>query len=153
MFSNKENKFVRGVGWISRSVVSIVMIIHNEHVLCVKRGENVTQTGKWCMPCGYLDYDETIEECAYREVYEETGLYLIDVEEIELMEINSDPSSSKKQNIHFHYRMFASEEYSVDVSKVDQGEVIAIEWVHKNDLDKYDFAFNHDTRIAEQFGI
>ena len=30
--------------------------------------------GLWCCPCGYLDFDETLEECVIREIKEETGL-------------------------------------------------------------------------------
>ena len=30
--------------------------------------------GKWCIPCGYVEYDEDVREAAMREFHEETGL-------------------------------------------------------------------------------
>ena len=39
-------------------------------VLLTRRADN----GRWCLPGGHLDFGETIEQCAVRETYEETGL-------------------------------------------------------------------------------
>lgn len=35
--------------------------------------------GTWSVPGGHLEFGETIEDCAKREVYEETGLVITDV--------------------------------------------------------------------------
>jgi 8-oxo-dGTP diphosphatase len=35
--------------------------------------------GSWCPPGGHLDFGETIEACAAREVHEETGLAVKDI--------------------------------------------------------------------------
>jgi 8-oxo-dGTP pyrophosphatase MutT (NUDIX family) len=43
---------------------------HSGHVLFVKRRDN----GKWVMPSGGLELDETLVECMIRETEEETGL-------------------------------------------------------------------------------
>lgn len=43
-------------------------------VLLVKRGPGSTRSGRWCIPCGYVDYGEDVREAAVREVREETGL-------------------------------------------------------------------------------
>ena len=42
------------------------------HVLLVRRTS--TYAGQWCIPCGYLEYDEDIQTAAAREMREETGL-------------------------------------------------------------------------------
>ena len=60
--------------WISRSVVvaCVVARITDEHkieVLVEKRGPEVSATGRWCFPCGYLDYDEDLTQAVIREVY------------------------------------------------------------------------------------
>ena len=41
------------------------------YVLAEKRSRNMDSPGKWCLPCGYLDWDETGPEALIREVYEE----------------------------------------------------------------------------------
>ena len=50
------------------------LVISAGEVLLVKRGEQATQAGRWCIPCGYLDYGEDVRHGAAREVREETGL-------------------------------------------------------------------------------
>lgn len=56
--------------------VAVVVMITDEddaHVLLVQRA-NEPGMGKWAMPAGFVDYDETPEDAAVREVQEETGL-------------------------------------------------------------------------------
>ncbi len=38
--------------------------------------------GKWAFPGGFVDMDETAEECAYRELKEETGLEIKDLSQL-----------------------------------------------------------------------
>ena len=46
-------------------------------VLLIRRGEE-PYAGRWALPGGYLNPDETIEEAALRELREETGIALPD---------------------------------------------------------------------------
>lgn len=57
--------------------VGIGIIIYNEHdqILLGKR-KNAHGAGCWAPPGGYLEFGETFEKCAQREVQEETGLTL-----------------------------------------------------------------------------
>jgi len=56
-------------------------------LLLVRRGIEPFK-GSWALPGGFLDYKETLEECAVREVAEETGL---DVKPVELIGVYSKP--------------------------------------------------------------
>ena len=47
-------------------------------VLLIQRG-NPPFKGAWAFPGGFMDMDETTEQCAIRELEEETGLRLSDV--------------------------------------------------------------------------
>lgn len=67
--------------WISRSVAvtGLIIIINPKtqelEFLLEKRGPGCPDNvGKLCSVCGYLDWDETLEEAIIRETYEETGL-------------------------------------------------------------------------------
>jgi 8-oxo-dGTP diphosphatase len=42
------------------------------HILLVRR--RGTEAGSWCIPCGYLEYNEDVRAAAEREMAEETGL-------------------------------------------------------------------------------
>ncbi|MFB3907246.1 MAG: NUDIX domain-containing protein [Candidatus Eisenbacteria bacterium] len=43
-------------------------------VLLVRRARVAFGSGLWCLPCGYVEYDEEVREALAREVAEETGL-------------------------------------------------------------------------------
>ena len=43
-------------------------------VLLGRRSQNSSYPGLWCIPCGYVEYDEDVRQAACREFFEETGL-------------------------------------------------------------------------------
>ena len=49
-------------------------------VLLIQRGIDPFK-GKWAIPGGFLELNETLEECARRELKEETGLDNVQVEQ------------------------------------------------------------------------
>ena len=51
-----------------------VLIVDGNRVLLCRRQADVLEGGKWCLPCGYVEYDEDYLTAAHREVREETGL-------------------------------------------------------------------------------
>lgn len=157
MFNNRHNQMIKDqngkVHWISRSVVVVCSIFWQDYFLIVRRGKRVLETGKWCLPCGYLDYDETIEECAIRETWEETGIDLRNYKhQIQLDYINSDPTTQNQQ-IGFHYliEVNSDERPQIDLSVVDSNETTDAKWIKITDIDQYKFAFNHDKKMLKHF--
>ena len=57
----------------SPSVGVAVIVIKNGKVLLGKR-KGSHGSGSWAFPGGHLEMNESIEECARREVFEETGI-------------------------------------------------------------------------------
>lgn len=52
-----------------------VLVYQDNKILLGKRGAGVTHgAGKWACPGGHLELGESPEQCAIRELYEETGL-------------------------------------------------------------------------------
>ena len=58
----------------NRPLVGVaIVIVRNGKVLLGKR-KNAHGAGTWALPGGHLEFNESIEACARREVFEETGL-------------------------------------------------------------------------------
>lgn len=64
-----------------------IVLIEGGKVLLVRRGREPFR-GEWAVPGGRIEENETVEQCARREMKEETGL---DVELLKLTGIYSDP--------------------------------------------------------------
>jgi ADP-ribose pyrophosphatase YjhB (NUDIX family) len=104
------------------------------------------------MPCGYLDYNETIKMAAVREVYEETGV-MLNINNLILFYINDIPEEDKRQNVTFRYRCTIKEAIE-DIKLTDKNsedeEVSSIKWIPVNEINNYKWAFNHDKIIIEE---
>lgn len=61
------------------------------HILLIERRNNPYK-GHWALPGGFMEMDETIEECASRELAEETGINGIRLEQFHIFsEVDRDP--------------------------------------------------------------
>lgn len=69
--------------FFSPSVAVLVLITNGDQVLLVKRRIDPAK-GLWVCPAGFMDSDENPRDAARREVREETGL---DVDNLELLEV------------------------------------------------------------------
>lgn len=58
---------------IEPNCILIFVIDKNENILLLNR-ENEPAKGTWCGVGGYIEKDETIYDCAKRELHEETGI-------------------------------------------------------------------------------
>ena len=83
--------------WISRAVAVdalVFMLVDDDIlVLTVKRSDKMRdEPGKYCIPCGYLDFSETLFDAMQRELYEETSLYLPDYQDLIAFDNGKQPS-------------------------------------------------------------
>ena len=136
--------------WISRSIAAVVCIIAkdksgDEYVLAVQRGKGTPDpeyVGKYCMPCGYLDYDETVAQAAQREVKEETGL-TFPVADFKLITINDNPFDDKRQNVTFRYlvksNILVNElELMFTTKNSEKDEVSGIRFIKLSNIELYE---------------
>lgn len=183
IFNNRENECVelkdgRKV-WLSRATAVVASIFveddnHNWYVAMVKRGEGLPdEVGKWVMPCGYLDWNESIVEGCKREVFEETGLnidmiinsdvhfYHNDYTSGQASHVTSNPDGDAKQNISHHFLLAVSYDTTSvkELPKFNRelidpaGEVADIQWINFVELENMEennqIGFGHYQRIDQ----
>lgn len=147
--------------WISRAIAVVIKFIAydiegNKYILAVQRGEGTPDpefVGSWCMPCGYLDYDETTKEAAVRELKEESGIAINPVLLV-LVNINDEPNSDKRQNVTFRFKYMSTltkEELEEIISDrfSEEKEISGIKFIPFDKVDDYKWAFNHNKLIKE----
>jgi 8-oxo-dGTP pyrophosphatase MutT (NUDIX family) len=169
LFKNRRNKVYIVDGkevWESRSVaVNCVVVagsITQPFILLGKRGKGAPDSiGLFNVPSGYLDYDESGTEAVYREVWEETGLYLPE-EKIVINNllnpwyINTHPGENR-QNVTLRYGCVISlmnrELPKLTFENSEPDEVEELRWIPVSELGNYKFAFNHDTVIKQYLNL
>lgn len=154
---DKNGKFL---GWFSRSiaVVGAVFCENKEGQWCVlasQRGKGTPDpefVGKWNIVCGYLDYDETLRDAIHREVYEETGVNL-NPHGFRFDSINDKPNEDKRQNVTIRYSFVIKGKKCDDITfsheHNEKDEVGDIKFIPLSDIDKYEWAFNHNRLVKE----
>lgn len=109
-------------------------------VLLIQRGIEPYKD-KWAFPGGFMQIDETVEECAKRELEEETGLKTTSVEQLyTFSDVNRDPR--ERVITVAHYALVRLEE----VKGGDDAR--SAQWFAMNEIPS--LAFDHDRilRIA-----
>ena len=156
-FKNKQNEPViahdGSIVWKSRSVAVCAIILTTDcKAIVAKRSDKVDHPGKWALPCGYIDWNESIHQALIREVWEELGLD-ISTEESVLYHVNDNPNNDDKQNITFHFGVIlshSSDEVKDMIKLCDEStefDFITLEDAIAYDFGDKVFAFNHDERL------
>lgn len=168
VFNNRENKPYEtpdGIKWHSRSVAvtASLFFVYNEevYVLAEKRSEKMDSPGLWCIPCGYLDWDETGRQAVIREIYEETGLYMDNYRHLAFLNLDhpyyvSTFPSENRQNVVLNYvglyRFPVLEKKQFDelvkqAESFSSNEVDRVKLIKTRNINRYKWAFDHNRRI------
>ena len=104
------------------------------HVLLIQRGIDPYKGG-WAFPGGFMNMDETTEQCAIRELEEETGLRLSKIQQIgAYSKVDRDP---RGRTITVAYLAIVDEPIAV----TGQDDAAKAEWWPLSDLPH--LAFDH----------
>ncbi len=125
----------------SPSLTVDTLIEDNGRVLLIQRkGEPFD--GKWALPGGFVEYGETVEHAAVREVKEEVG---INVELEGLLGVYSDPDRDPRG--HVVSVVFIGKKKGGKERK--SSEIRDFMWALLDKTDKIEFAFDHATIIED----
>lgn len=126
-----------------RHVVVHAIVEMDGKLLLVKRTGDLLESGKWSLPSGYLDRDETAGEGMIRELKEETGW---ESEIIFLFRLNSKPGRphEDRQNVALDFLV-----KPLQKTGIPDGENSKIEWIPiEKLLPLSEFAFDHGESIG-----
>jgi 8-oxo-dGTP diphosphatase len=129
----------------SRNTTCSVIAYHDKKIILIKRGTEPLK-GWWALPGGYLDWNETVEECALRELREETGY---EGKKAEPFMVNSKPNRSEdgKQNVD-HVFVIGKLVKKYDF---DKKEIMEVKWFSLDKLPD-NIAFDHKEAIQKFIG-
>ncbi len=178
-FIIKSEKTIDRNIWVSRSVAVVCHVWFRVdgvyYVLLGKRGPRGDKPGLINIPCGYLDWDENLQEAMFREVWEETGLDLskYNLKNPELRKILNDSyvtlnyteqpwhvyssPDENRQNVAMHTAIVINlgsiqtlPELTID--NCEEGESTEAFWLpyHKAiEIPSENWAFNHNKKLME----
>ena len=119
-----------------------VIIPSERGVVLIRRGTEPFE-GRWALPGGFVEVGETVEEAAYREAAEETGLA---VEVARLVGVYSDPERDPRG--HNVSVAFLARVLSGDlVAATDASEVAVL------DPSSVELAFDHRKIIEDALSL
>lgn len=146
--------------WVSRSVaVLAIPFFYFDHKVWVPLGKRSatcpTEAGKYGLPAGYLDWDESASEAMIRETWEELGLNLQSFDKPRLGSteqpyfVFSDPKGDASQNVTLRF------EFTFEVEELPElkpsAEVEEANWFLVEDAIAMELAFNHAEILKELY--
>jgi ADP-ribose pyrophosphatase YjhB (NUDIX family) len=139
--------FENGTPASLRHVVLHAVVEKDGALLFVRRAERMTEGGKWGLPGGFLDRDESLAQGTLRELREETGW---EGEVVALLRVNSRPDrpGENRQNVAFDFLVRA-----VRLVGEPDDESSAVAWFPIGELPPLDaLAFDHGETVAWYLG-
>lgn len=125
-----------------RHVVVHAIVEKSGKILLGKRTGDILESGKWGLPGGFLDRNETAAQAVLRELLEETGW---EGEVGSLFRINTSPHRPKedRQNVAFDFLV-----RPIRKTGDQDAESLKVEWIPIEKLISFDqFAFDHGESI------
>ena len=148
-FNNIENKLVTDTDgnkhWISPSISTDALLVVNGFVLIVKRSEKMSNPNLWCLPCGFMDWNENMVNASIRELFEETG---IDIREHDIINDYHRPYNLNGTAVQFIFELLERPDV-----KINPEECLDYAWVSVSMLKDYEFAFGHNDLIGYLLSI
>ena len=121
-------------------VVRLIIKNAKDEVLILRRAGSAHATGFWCLPGGKVDYCDTVEESAVRELQEETSLVCNSLRFLFYQDsLPPEPGGMHCINLYFAC--------AVSRTVVLNNESSEFAWISREDIDEYEIAFRNDVAL------
>ena len=106
--------------------------------------------GCWNAVCGFLERYENSKEGIAREMREEGG-FQIDTDDLKIIHVETEPEECNNGNVTIRHTAFLGKIIPHYVIKEggEENEVDLVAWVPIDDIDKFNWAFNHYKTIKQ----
>ncbi len=118
-----------------------VAITDGKRIVLVRRGHEPYK-GSWCLPGGFVEYGETVEESAIREVMEETGMQ---IELQEILGVYSSPDRDPRK--HVLTTVFVAKPIAGEPSGGD--DAADAQWFNLRDMETMTLGFDHGLIVRD----
>ncbi len=120
----------------------VVLVEDNGRVLLCRRSSKSFLAGRWCLPGGFIEYEEDFLSAGIREVHEETGL------QIAIVSILSVVTNFLSPDLHSLVTVLLARVTGGAAAPAD--DVVSLEWAPlRGPLP--DMAFEADRHIIERY--
>ena len=141
------NKSIAHKEGICHGISAIALINNNGRLLIQKRSSNKsTEPNKWDLSgAGHIDIDETPEQAAVRELFEEIGIK-VEIEELKLIDTFLHKTRLDNNTFinHFTYLFLVHKDIDINNIKMQESEVSSVLFVDK---EKYIEIFNNNEMV------
>ena len=125
-----KNLFCNEIGYQTPKIDTRAVIFKDNKILLTHE-----KNGTWSLPGGWCDVLESVKSNTLKEVKEETGL---DIWNLELCGVKQWFNDTEGRNVCF---LFKTKSFSGELISSDEGENF---WIKKSDILNYDLANNFD---------
>jgi 8-oxo-dGTP pyrophosphatase MutT (NUDIX family) len=123
--------------------VTIILHSSDGRVLIGKRALKARYGDRWCLPGGYIEYEESFIDTAHREVREETGLEIRGEGIINVV-------SNHLDDLH-HTLVIILLGTVVGGCEAAGDDLVELRWVDRGEHRRIPYAFEADQRIIDSF--
>ena len=141
------NKTIAHKEGVCHGISAIALIDKEGRLLIQQRSSNKkTEPNKWDLSgAGHIDVDETPEQAAVRELFEETGIN-IEIEELKLIDtyLNKVKLDNNTFISHYTYLFLVQKDIDINNIQTQESEVSSTIFVDKK---KYNALFNNKEMV------
>ena len=119
---------------------TIIPVLPDGRIVLIQRSDS----GKWGLPGGMIDWGEDIPHAASRELEEETGLKLVKIRG--LRGVYSDPQRDPR--IH-SISVLIEVEAQGELNPIDKLEILQVKAFTKDELPLGDLSHDHDRQLQD----
>jgi 8-oxo-dGTP diphosphatase len=121
-------------------VVRLIVPGPSGTVLVLQRAANSTDGGRWCLPGGKVDYGDTVEQAAIRELQEETGLRATSLTFL-FYQDSLPPAPGRMHCVNLYFECAAEGEVVLNEESTEAA------WIGPEDIVRFPLSFRNDEAL------